>query len=135
MTPETARIELTSPEQRERLRYTRNHQWAFMERIRDAMSEFGCLWWCIWNKRRLPEGPGEYRMCLLSGMDVNAWVVEHPEWFNQGEWNDDRYAIPITLTEAGLEALLNRHLYDMEPVKVGLMEPGYIGIPAPRIDD
>ncbi len=104
------RKEITSPEGRADLRRTRDFQWEFMERIRDAMSEFGELWWCIWNKRRLPEGPGEHRQCLLSGMDVNAWVQEHPEWFDQGPWDDERYAIPIKLTAAGLEAMENRHL-------------------------
>lgn len=89
------------------------------------------LWFCVWNKRRLPEQADEWRACLMTGMDKFEWMDKHPEWFVRGYWDDDRYAIPVQLTDAGREALENRELYDMEPVSGGFVEPGYVVTPLP----
>jgi hypothetical protein len=108
-------------------RNIRNAQWRMMERI----AEHGTLWFCVWNKEGREEKSDEMRCCLLSGMDYLAWVDAHPDWFIKGEWDEERYAMPLQLTDAGRAALANRSQYDMEPVLSGLVEPGTITTPAP----
>jgi hypothetical protein len=112
---------------REMARRVRDGQWKFMEKVH----ALGTIWWCIWNKERKPELADEYRNCLLSGMELNEWMSTHPDWWEIGEWSDDRYARPVRLTDVGMAALASRDVYDMEPVTGGLVEPGYIVDPLP----
>jgi hypothetical protein len=118
---------LTSKNMRQIARNIRNAQWGMMEK----MQKFDTIWFCVWNKRRLPEAPDEIRCGLIDGMELLSWTDTHSDWFEKGEWNDERYAMPIKLTDAGRDALNNRALYDMEPVHGGLVEPGFIVIPLP----
>jgi hypothetical protein len=118
---------LTSDEHRHQARYIRDRQWRFMERA----NEHDPLWFCVWNKNRLPEGPDEWRDGLISGMEICEWIRRHKDWFVIGEWDDGRYAFPVQLTEAGRQALTER-ANDMEPVYGGLVEPGWQAIPWPR---
>ena len=103
------------------------------------------LWICWWNKDRhhkpspraqYADGSG-YRddllVCgLIDGMELSEWLNSHKDWWVIGEWSDERYAAPVTLTDAGRVALANRELYDMEPVTGGLAEPGWVATPAKR---
>jgi len=107
-------------------RYARDEQWCFMERV----ALLGVLWWCIWNKGGRPEQDDEKRDCLVAGMERQEWMQTHPDWWTIGEWDEIRYARPVRLTEEGYSALANRHLYDMEPVTGGLVEPGWSAVPA-----
>ena len=117
---------LTDQSAREMARSIRDEQWSIMER----MLVHDPLWFCVWNKRDLPELQGEARFGLLGGLEIMEWFDRHPGWFNRGDWDDDRYAFPISLTEAGRTALKNRDTYDKEPVFGGLVEPGWQAIPA-----
>ena len=117
---------LRSKRDRQMARSLRDDQWRFMERI----SAHGTLWFCPWNKRRLDERPDELRTSLISGMHIGAWLGSHPDWFIVGEWNTDRDAMPVQLTEAGNDALANRNPYDMEPIEGGMVEPGWVAVPA-----
>ena len=70
--------------------------------------------------------PDDLKVCgLIDGMELVHWLKTHPEWTTTGDWSDERYAAPVWITEAGRTALENRHLYDMEPVEGGLVEPGW----------
>lgn len=113
---------------REQARLTRDAHWRFMERC----AEHNPLWFCIWNKERRPTLADEQRHGLIDGMEILEWTDRHPDWFVMGEWSDERYAMPICLTDAGRAALTEREKYDMEPVYGGLVEPGYQVIPLPR---
>jgi hypothetical protein len=115
-----------------------------MERVNDL----GTLWICWWNKDRhhersplaqYPDGSG-YRndllVCgLIDGMELLEWLHSHKDWWVIGEWSDERYAAPVSLTEAGRLALTEREKYDMEPVTGGLVEPGWIATPTERTYD
>lgn len=125
MSPE--RLSRVNKKEREIARYVRDCQWRLMEKIQ----AHGVLWFCVWNKSRRPELPDEKRCGLLTGMDYLDWIGKHPEWFIQGEWDEAREAFPLQLRSAGLFALNNRDLYDMEPLDVGLVEPGYVVTPLP----
>lgn len=117
----------SDPLARERARAIRDHDWEIMERMRDL----GTLWFSPWNKDRRPESADELRVSLISGLEImNRWG-QHEDWFDIGEWDDDRAARPVRLTEAGLQALCQRHLYDLEPVLGGLVEPGWAATPTP----
>jgi len=107
-------------------RHARDDQWRFMERV----ALFGVLWWCIWNKNGRLEREDEERDCLISGMERQEWMQAHSDWWIVGEWDEERYARPVRLTAAGQFALANRHLYDMEPVTGGLIDPGWSAVPA-----
>ena len=108
-------------------RAIRDEQWRFMERV----EELGGVWWTPWNKSRRQQLADEQRDCLLSGMERREWFDAHPDWWAIGEWSSEREACLIELTEAGRTALVQRHLYDMEPVTGGLVEPGWSCVPAP----
>ncbi len=56
------------------------------------------------------------------------------DWWVIGDWSDQRYAAPVSLTDAGRAALANREQYDLEPVTGGLVEPGWQATPAPRVN-
>lgn len=114
--------------QRENARRTRDAHWRMMERA----AEHNPLWFCVWNKKRLPELADEERHGLLDGLEMLAWTDQHPDWFIKGEWSDERYAFPLYLTEAGRQALTEREKYDMELVHGGLVEPGFVVTPIPR---
>lgn len=102
-----------------------------MERV----AEHGTLWFCNWNKDRRDEGPDELRTSLIGGMSIGAWMDKHPDWFVAGEWSEDRRAFPVRLTDAGRAALADRSPWDMEPVTGGMVEPGWIAVPArPRAE-
>lgn len=120
---------LTDQWARKGARYTRDRQWRFMERVFESRK----LWFCVWNKHGKPEGPDEWRDCLMSGMDILNWMGKHPRWFLRGKWDEQRYAFPVRLTQAGKEAMFKREQqYDMEPIHGGLVEPGYVVMPLPR---
>lgn len=121
---------LRSKVEREIARYVRDGQWVFMERIQAV----GTLWFCVWNKNRYhskPYPPDLWVCCLMTGMGYLEWMRCHSDWFIQGEWDEERYAVPIQLTAAGVDALSNRAEYDMEPINGGLIEPGFVVIPLP----
>lgn len=112
---------------RDYARWMRNHQWMFVEKI----AEFGVVWFCPWDKYRKHEHPAENEeVDGPIGYGILDWMCSHREWFEQGRWSEKRCARPIRLTEAGLTALANWHLYDMEPVFGGLVEPGWRCVPS-----
>lgn len=106
----------------------RDSQWRFMDRV----NQLGTLWWCIWDKNRRHETPADdvHVTGLIDGMELKEWMQSHIDWWEQGDWSDERYACPISLTDAGRKALGERHLYDMEPVTGGMVEPGWQATPA-----
>ena len=112
-------------------RRIRDFHWSFMERL----AAEGTVHVNTWNKYRHEERPDELRLSLLSGMQLSEWINAHPDWFDIGPQNRERWTQPVSLTEAGCEALANRHLYDMEPVVGGLVEPGWQAVPAPADAD
>ena len=132
---------LSTKHHREIARRVRDSQWKFMERT----EKFGTIWVCWWNKNgyhkpspaaQYPDGSG-YRadmlICgLIDGCKLAEWLNSHSDWWVIGEWSNERYAAPISITAAGRAALENRGLYDMEPVTGGLVEPGWTTIPNPR---
>jgi hypothetical protein len=119
---------LRSKFERDCARRVREAQWEMMERA----AKHDPLWFCIWNKRKLDSKEDELRCCLMSGMDRQAWIDAHPDWFEVGEWSDERYAVPIRLTDVGRKALTEREKYDDEDHHGGLAEPGYVVKPTPK---
>ena len=128
------RKQLTSPERRRGARYMRNRQWQFMARV----VESGTIWVCWWDKKGRYSGryakeapPSDMMVCgLIDAMEWLAWFKSHADWWVIGVWSDERYAAPISITEAGRAAYADRTRYDMEPVIGGLVEPGWMAIPA-----
>lgn len=118
---------LTSELDRQIARRTREFQWKFTERA----GQHNPLWFCVWNKHRLPEKPDEFRCCLMSGLDITDWIRSHPNWFRWGQWSEKRQARSVRLTDYGRQALMEREKYDMELVHGGLVTPGYVVEPAP----
>jgi len=119
---------LTAKFDRDDARRMRNAHWSFMEKI----AEFGTVWFCPWDKDRRHRNPApDVEVDGLIGYGILDWMASHPDWFERGEWNDNRYAAPVRLTPAGVTALENWHTYDMEPVNGGLVEPGWIATPTP----
>ena len=121
---------LDDPEARARARHIRDQQWTTLEQI----AEHHPLWICWWDKHRRhakhEERPPDLIVHgLITGMDLAQWLRSHQDWTVIGEWSDERYAAPVWITEAGRTALENRHLYDMEPVEGGLVEPGWTAQP------
>lgn len=114
---------------RKHARASRDYQWHFTERV----AELGTLWFTPWEKNRRPQGPDEWRDGLLTGMDIVRWYSQHPDWFVVGEWDNDRAARPISITDAGRAALANRAQYDMEPYAGGMIEPGWVAVPTPSV--
>lgn len=111
-------------------RRTRDYHWSILEKA--AALDPEPLWVCTWNKHRRPELADEVRMCLLSGVDLCNWLGRHQDWLLLGDFDETRYAQPLRLTKAGLQALSHRELYDQEPVEGGLVEPGVSAIPFTR---
>jgi hypothetical protein len=122
---------LTSARDRHMARRMRDSQWAFMERVASS----GTVWVCWWNKDRHHDekaAPPDLLICgLIDGCELLEWLHSHEAWWIIGEWSDERYAAPVSLTDAGRAALANRDPYDMEPVTGGLVEPGWQATPAP----
>jgi hypothetical protein len=134
MTKQPPRV-LTTDDDRQMARQMRDKQWAFADRV----AQHGTVWCCWWNKsgRHDTSKPlaDDLMVCsLLTGMELLEWLQSHPDWWVIGEWSDDRYAAPVTITDAGRAALAERDIYDMEPVYGGLVEPGWQCIPAPAGD-
>lgn len=123
---------LTSYQDRQMARRTRDQQWAFMERV----ARLGLIWFCVWNKNghHKPPYPDDLEVCgLIDGMELLEWMGSHKEWWKIGRWSDKHYARPVRLTDAGRAALAHRERYDMELVTGGLVEPGWCAMPAPRL--
>ena len=117
---------------RDMARRMRDHHWNFAERA----AKHGTVWVCWWDKdrrhREEPQ-PDDLEVCsLISGMELLEWLKSHEDWWEIGEWSDERYAAPVTITTAGRAALENRDKYDLEPVTGGLVEPGWQAIPWPN---
>jgi hypothetical protein len=119
----------TDKSARAQARNIRDYHWEIMEKI----AENGALRVCLWDKKRLEQQPDEVRMGLISGMEWMNWVNRHRGWFQISRAYDDaRDTRLMKLTEAGRRALRNRVRYDMEPVEGGLVEPGWVAVPARR---
>jgi hypothetical protein len=110
----------------EHARRSRDYQWRFMARV----LEVGTLWFTPWEKNRRPQAADEWRDGLLTGLDIVRWWTAHPDWFVIGEWDNERSARPIQLTDAGRAALADRATYDLEPYHGGMIEPGWIAVPS-----
>ena len=121
---------LTDEESCRRARYIRDRQWRFME----CIAEHRVLWFCIWNKKGLPQALDEWRDGLITGMEIQDWIDRHRKWFLVGPWNDERYARRVQLTKEGNQALAVREKYDMEPVFGGMVEPGWMAIPSLKVE-
>lgn len=116
---------LTSDNDRAMARRMRDEQW----RIADRVLALGTLWVCWWDKghRHDEHKPEDLAVCgLIDGMELLEWLSSHPDWWIIGEWSAERYAAPVSLTETGRAALLERAKYDLEPVTGGLVQPGWV---------
>ncbi len=116
---------LTDDFERQMARNQRNAHWGYMQQIAHS----GVMY-VRWNKYSKPDGPQHLSFCLMSIMDFQSWTKQHPEWWDVGEWDDEQYGNPYRVTDAGRKALTEKHLYDMEPHHGGMVEPGYVVIPA-----
>jgi hypothetical protein len=122
---------LTSRFDRRMARNIRDSQWAFME----LAAELGTVWVCWWNKNGHHPDEGLPRDLmvhgLIDGMEFLEWLNSHKDWWVIGEWSDERYAAPVSITEAGRAAFADHERYDMELVTGGLVEPGWCAMPLP----
>lgn len=110
-------------------RRERDAEWAFMERV----AREGIVWMCPWDKYgKHKNGDGVYVFGLIGSTEFYHWLSSHEDWWKRGRWSEKRCARSIRITAAGRKALKNRHLYDMEPIFGGMVEPGYIVTPWPR---
>lgn len=129
----TERKQVSDPVMREIARRIRDWQWEFA----DKAALYGAVWLCVWDKERRHE-PKEKRepnlvvTGLIDGMELLQWLDAHRDWWEIGEFSDKRYALPVSLTALGREAIAQRELYDMEPVRGGLVEPGWEAVPLER---
>ena len=122
---------LTSESHREMARRKRDRHWAFADRV----LKHGTVWVRWWGKKPRHQSneplPDDLEVLgLISGLELLGWLNSHKDWWEIGEWCDERYAAPVCLTDEGRQALQNREQYDMEPVVGGLVEPGWQCIPA-----
>ncbi len=117
---------LASKSYREAARRIRDGQWRHMEDLRESGGEY---WRAFGGEGNVPAGVVFFGFLLWQ--DMAAWLHEHHDWFNIGDFDTARGANPIALTAAGLRALENRQLYDMDPVFGGAVEPGWTAIPTP----
>ena len=123
---------LVSDYDRECARSWRDMCWGYMERA----IQCDPLWVCLWNKNHhfsKEEQDAQSDLLvfgLIDGMEFLEWIDSHPEWWIKGEWSDERYSFPLTVTTVGREAFAHKELYDDEDVTGGLMEPGFICAPA-----
>lgn len=134
--------QLTEQADREMARRIRDRHWEIMEQV----GRLGTVWCCWWdkvgrfNKRDIRTGarvdlaPDDVIVFdLFSAMGFLEWTRRHKDWWTIGEWSDAQYAAPVSLTDAGREALRNRDRHDMEPVTGGMVEPGWQCTPAERV--
>lgn len=141
-------------------RRERDAQWEFMERVAREGVVWMCPWdkyhkhgprcpgICA-SSRFIPEGDGwkcaqcgrviatipddhVYVFGLIGSNELFGWLAAHKDWWKRGRWSEKRCARSIRITEAGRKALMNRMLYDMEPIHGGMVEPGYIVTPWPQ---
>jgi hypothetical protein len=111
-------------------RRKRDGQWEFMERV----AREGIVWMCPWDKRgRHKNGDGVFVFGLIGSNEFYHWLDAHKDWWKRGRWSEKRCARSIRITEAGRKALANRDQYDMEEIHGGMVEPGYIVRPWPRL--
>ena len=68
---------------------------------------------------------------LVDGVQFLSWAKGHG-FIECGEWSEAKYAQAVTVTDAGRAALADRSAFDMEPVEGGLVEPGWVAVPAER---
>jgi hypothetical protein len=99
-----------------------------MERV----AREGVVWMCPWDKYRRHGADGVYVFGLIGSNEFFHWLADHKEWWIHGRWSEKRCARSIRLTDAGIEALANRELYDGELIYGGMVEPGYVVKPWPR---
>jgi len=122
---------LTSRSDRAMARHMRDRQWEFADRV----AELGTVWVCWWNKNGRHDektAPPDLYICgLIDGLELLEWLGSHCDWWTIGEWSDERYAAPVSLTDAGRKGLAEREKYDMELVRGGLVSPGWCCMPAP----
>ena len=120
---------LTDESARRRARRIRDTQWSVLERI----AEHNPLYICWWDKNGRHGGAdgalGLLSCSLVVGMELVHWLKAHPGWTVIGEWAAEMSAAPVFITSEGRDALVNRALYDLEPVEGGLVEPGWQAIP------
>ncbi len=117
---------LTDRVSRRIARNERNGQWEFMERV----AKEGVVWMCPWDKYNRHTGDGVYVFGLIGSTEFLQWLDSHRDWWIRGRWSEKRCARSIRLTDAGRKALNNRGEYDMEPIYGGMVEPGYVVVPA-----
>ena len=137
---------LTDRNSRMMARRERDSQWAFMERV----AREGIVWMCPWDKYRrhglrcanswcysrdcahTPKtDDGVYVFGLIGSNELFHWLDSHKNWWKRGRWSEKRCARSIRITDTGRIALQNRHLYDMEEISGGMVEPGYVVRPWP----
>ena len=122
---------LTEDKDRQMARRIRDQQWNILERIaRQGPQPLFICWWNKDRRHREPH-PEDLKVCgLIDGMELASWLRSHPDWTEMGEWDKERCAQPVYITDAGRQALGEREKYDLEPVMGGLMEPGWQATPA-----
>lgn len=142
-------------------RRERDSQWEFAERVAREDVVWMCPWdkhhlhgrRCVnkWCRSRTFNPEAEQWRCadcksvmaqvpddrvfvfgLIGSNELFGWLDAHEDWWKRGRWSAKRCARSIRITTAGRRALKNRHLYDMEPIHGGMVEPGYIVTPWPR---
>jgi hypothetical protein len=151
---------LTSRNDRMFARRERDSQWEFMERVAREGKVWMCPWdkhhlhgrRCVnkWCKSQTFNAIGDKWQCarcnavmervpddmvyvfgLLGSNEFFHWLGSHKDWWKHGRWSEKRCARSISITEEGRIALQNRHLYDMEEISGGMVEPGFVVTPWP----
>lgn len=142
-------------------RNQRDQQWKFMERVACEGVVWMCPWdkyrkhgrrcpvkycesasfsacsggWqcarCKTVMDRIPDD-GVHVFGLLGCNELLSWIESHKDWWKRGYWSPMRCARSIRITEAGLVALKNKHLYDDEDIHGGFVGSGYLVRPWPR---
>jgi hypothetical protein len=141
-------------------RRERDSQWEFMERVAREGIVWMCPWdkykrhgprcpglcasksfvaigeqWrcaqCTKVMAHIPDD-GVYVFGLIGSNEFYHWLDSHKDWWKRGGWSEKRCARSIRITDAGRKALTEQHLYDMEPIFGGMVEPGYVVTPWPR---
>lgn len=150
---------LTDRRSRMMARRERDSQWEFMERVARERIVWMCPWdkykkhgprcrtcqssafipvndifQCAGCKTVHKQIPNDevYVFGLIGSNEFFHWLNSHKDWWKRGRWSEKRCARSIRLTGAGRRALANRHLYDMEEIFGGMVEPGYVVTPWPR---
>ena len=154
---------LTDRQSRMRARLERDMQWEFMKRVARQGVVWICPWdkyrrhgprcanvgcrsrifgavgkhWqcfgCNTVMRKIPDD-GVYVCGLMGANEFLTWIQSHTDWWKRGPWSAKRCARSIRITAAGRKALRQRHLYDMEPIYGGMVQPGYVVTPWPKTE-